>query len=347
MSARSPAPGASATVARRHAPSRVTAGRERAITVDQTNVSVVVDEQVVVKWLDPAVRDPHPAVRTLEHLRLVGFDDVPELHGVEVVDGWVVALVTQYLPGARDGWEWFVDDVIATLDDPGGACAERSAGTIGALAARLHVALATPSSVLPTPISLVDVAPEWQRGRTLLADARELADGWPAEVLARRAERIGAILDHAPELRVPGIRVHGDLHVGQILRTGSRLAVIDFEGNPLLSGELVDASRPPAVDLASLLQSVDHACRVVERRRQVRAGALDDLAARLQRATLASYRDGLATAGLAELADERLLTPLRLIQELHELVYASRHLPHWADVAARTLSSMLPDEAIP
>jgi maltokinase len=101
------------------------------------------------------------------------------------------------------------------------------------------------------------------------------------------------------------------------------------------------------VDLASLLQSVDHACRVVERRRQVRAGALDDLAARLQRATLASYRDGLATAGLAELADERLLTPLRLIQELHELVYASRHLPHWADVAARTLSSMLPDEAIP
>jgi maltokinase len=57
-----PAPGASAAVARRLTEHLVTEGAERPITVDQTNTSVVVDDAVIVKWFRPPVPHPHPAI---------------------------------------------------------------------------------------------------------------------------------------------------------------------------------------------------------------------------------------------------------------------------------------------
>lgn len=341
MSALHPSPGATADVARRHAADLISVGRERPIEVDQTNVSVVVDEAVIVKWLDPPVHSPHPAIAVLEHLRAVGFDAVPACLGVEIVNGWVVALVSRYVPGARDGWEWFVDDVESWIDDPSSDVATASAAALGALTAQLHVALATPSAVLPEPVGPVGVTDEWDRGRALLAEARQVADGWPAEVLAGRDEQIAAILDAAPRGTVAGLRIHGDLHVGQFLRAGGRLFVIDFEGNPLLGHEHHDLLRPPVVDLASLVQSVDHACRVVERRRHRVSGAVDEFAAQLCDAVMASYRQTLEGLGHAHLFDAELVRPLCVVQELHELVYASRHLPHWAEVTARTLQALI------
>ena len=84
---------------------------ERPITVDQTNYSVVVDEAVVVKWLRPPVPVPHPGVELIRHLTAAGFDEMPGYVGVDERDGMVHAIVTAYLPGALDGWDWYVDDV--------------------------------------------------------------------------------------------------------------------------------------------------------------------------------------------------------------------------------------------
>src|SRR3954451_3133216 len=46
---------------------------ERLITADQTNLSVVVGERLVVKWLRRLEDAEHPAVDTLRHLEQVGF----------------------------------------------------------------------------------------------------------------------------------------------------------------------------------------------------------------------------------------------------------------------------------
>jgi maltokinase len=86
---------------------------ERPITVDQTNVSVVVDEAVVVKWLRPPVPSPHPGVQLIRHLAAAGFNEMPAFLGVDERDDVVHAIVTSYLPGALDGWDWYVDDVEA------------------------------------------------------------------------------------------------------------------------------------------------------------------------------------------------------------------------------------------
>lgn len=339
-----PPPGASTAVARRLAPGLVGAGVERPVTVDQTNCSVVVDEAVVVKWLVPPVPAPHPAVALLAHLREVGFDEMPPFCGAEEVSGRVTAIVTGYVEGARDGWDWMVDDFTGWADGTvardavvGGAAA------VGALGARLHVALATPSKVLPEPVVRVPVTSEQSRCSTLLTTALDVAESDAVAVVRTREPALRECLAAWPrDGDTPAMRLHGDLHVGQVLRASGRLVVTDFDGNPLLDAAERHLPRPPAVDVASLVQSVDHAGRVAQRRRPDAAG-LDELIGAATVACLDAYRSTLAGAGCAHLLDERLLAPLRAAQELHELVYAARHLPRWAYVPTATLRSMLPD----
>ncbi len=249
--------------------------------------------------------------------------------------------------GALDGWDWFVDELTGWVDSGGDpAVPVASAVAVGELAARLHGALATPSEVLAHPVTKVDPATERGRAESLLRQALEVASGEAADVLRARAAAIRAVLDGWPSGgATPAIPLHGDLHIGQVLRSPGRLVVTDFDGNPLLDPAERHRPRPAAVDVASLVQSVDHAARVAQRRRPGHAGELDALARELTAATLAGYRRQLAALGHSELLDDRLLWPLRVTQELHELVYAAQYLARWAYVPTAALRSMFAIDA--
>jgi maltokinase len=345
-------PGASAGIARRYAPALVARGEERPVTVDQTNHSVVVDESVIVKWFVPCVPVPHPGIRVLEHLAAVGFTDMPEFFAADVVEGQVVASVSEYLHGALDGWDWFVEEMMVAAEQPAGmpsSAVLSSARALGSLAARLHIALTMPSVVVPDPVTPVDPARELARCLSLLDEAVAVVDGEAAGVLRARLTRIrevfaGASARLAGEpCSTPAFLLHGDLHVGQVLRSGERLMVTDFDGNPLLDHGQRHLARPAAVDVASLVQSVDHAGRVAQRRRPELDAEIETLIGDATATTLSGYRAVLADADRAFLLDERLLEPLRVAQELHELVYAARHLPRWAYAPTATLRSMFPE----
>ena len=338
-----PAAGASVAVARRHAPAVVAAdAAERPITVDQTNRSVVVGEAVVVKWLRDPARPPHRGAQLLGHLSAVGFAEVPAFLGVEEVAGWIVAIVTSYVGDSQDGWEWYVADVTADLDAGDAAPAVAAARRLGSIAGRLHAALATPSAVIAEPVRHLGLASEAARGARLLEEARRLATGAPGESLAMLAERIAAdlaVLDAAEE--VPVQPVHGDLHVGQMLRRGDDIVVIDFDGDPVSTppGGFDPADgverRTAMVDLAALVQSVDHVARVVAKYRPDLAAPLDVFVTAATAAVIDAY-------GEIAAVDTRLLRPLRVIQELHELVYAATVLPSWSYVPEAALAALYP-----
>ena len=340
-----PVAGASAELARRLAPAHVSAGEERPITVDQTNRSVVVDESVIVKWFRPPRPVPHHGSDVLAHLAEVGFDAMPAFFGTHVDDGLVLASVAGFLPGATDGWEWYLDEVHAWYDGSlPMAVLEGRATALGTLAGRLHVALATPSSRWPEPVGEVPVQRQFDRMHALFDRARAVTTGVTAEHLADRWAPIRSAIepdDIDPSALTPAITVHGDLHVGNVLAAGDSLVVTDFDGNPIGDDEAV--RQPAAVDVASLVQSIDHIGRIVDHRthgarRADVAAFIDDSVAR----ALDAYRAELAAAGLGSLLDERLLPALRVAQELHELAYAAAHLPHWVYVPDGALSAMFP-----
>ena len=134
--------------------------------------------------------------------------------------------------------------------------------------------------------------------------------------------------------------VHGDLHVGQVIRANDTMLVIDFDGSPVAEPGKRHARRSPMVDLASMLQSIDHVGRIVAKRRPELTTAVEEF---LTIAT-ASAQSAYETIRPITTAEHDLLIGLRAIQELHEFVYAARSLPHWLYVPDAALQAMFPNE---
>ena len=216
------------------------------------------------------------------------------------------------------------------------------AAALGALTARLHVSLATPTDVLPAPSAAASedtVSAWWRHVVDDLDDALSSVDGDEGARLRGLERAIRDELRQLPLRPTTAIPIHGDLHVGQFLRSRDRLAVSDLDGDPLRAGTL---GGPPAKDVASLVQSLDHVGRIVEARRGGSiAGWIRDASDRCLR----SYRGELARLGSSSLFDEELLRPLRVAQELHEFLYAARYLPGWRSVPDRAIAALLEIDA--
>ena len=315
---------------------------ERPVTVDQTHESVIVADAFVVKWYRAPVATR--AVEQLVRLAEVGFRGSPPCHAVVYASGGVpVALVSGYLPGAEDGWNWCVRDFDADFGAP-----------LGELAARLHLALHQPA-VTTVRATAHDVG-QWQtQAYAALDTALALTPGPDGAWLAGDADRIRADLALPDVVGGTLLRGHGDLHVGQVLRWSGGLAVTDFDGNPAAAER--SEWQPVARDLAQLLTSLQHVAMIVARQRAGAgmpedAGAAsptwpttDDALARaavLRGQLVAAYRATLGAADRPELLDERVLRAFEVEQECRELVYAARFLPRWRYAPVGVLRSWYP-----
>lgn len=330
---------------------------ERAIGVDQTNESVVVGTSAVVKWIvEPAPRDP--SVPDLQaHLAAVGFEGVPAPIGtLDWTDATgrvaTLAYVATWLPDAADGWDWCVEDVLVHVSHGPSGCdgtcdGLRLGGRLGEAAAALAIALATPSEVIPEPVAHV--------GRERIAAWRESAlgaleaalgtlDGEAAEALRPRAAALRARIDTLDAIEsTPVSWIHGDLHVGQVLRSPVGLSIIDLDDDVSLPVAERGRMLSPARDVAQLASSLDHVGRIVDRRTSGQASAaVDAWVDQARTAFLAACVATLTAAGHRELLDDRLLTALEAERVCRELLYAARTLPRWMYAPLGTLRRMIP-----
>jgi maltokinase len=183
------------------------------------------------------------------------------------------------------------------------------------------------------------VTDEHARGVRLLEEALECTAGPEGERLAARAVAIRTVIDGLAALDDVDVQhVHGDLHVGQLLRSATALVVNDFDGNPIAPSGERHRMRTAMADLASLIQSVDHVGRIVARRHPQHTDDVERFIA----AAIERIESAYGTIRPARPGDETLLAALRVIQELHELVYAARALPRWLYVPDMALTAMFP-----
>ena len=175
----------------------------------------------------------------------------------------------------------------------------------------------------------------------LLAEVRAAGHPEAFAVLAARRRQIGDLIDAMPQRQTMGIPVHGDLHLGQVLRSDDRLFFIDFDGDPLTAGDHNPKPRPPAVDTASIIQSIDHAVRMAQHRRPQRDTMFDELAIQLATRHSTATAGGCPTSRSPACSTTHGCRPFGAAQELHELVHRSR-LPRWIYVLTLALRGCSP-----
>jgi len=107
--------------------------------------------------------------------------------------------------------------------------------------------------------SVVEFVPDSTDGWTWCPDAIRSGDTtWAARLGVIIAEMHHAFAAAHIDPDRPQL-VHGDLHVGQVLRAGNDFFVIDFDGDPLQTAYQKMALQSPLLDVASMLCSFTHA----------------------------------------------------------------------------------------
>jgi maltokinase len=131
-------------------------------------------------------------------------------------------------------------------------------------------------------------------------------------------------------------RIHGDLHLGQTMRTVRGWKLVDFEGEPAkpLHQRMLPDSRWR--DVAGMLRSFDYAAAAVDR--AMTESDANGVEQRAYRAREWAQRNGDAllhayTEGRELTADERtLLTAYEADKAVYECVYEIRNRPSWLGI---------------
>jgi maltose alpha-D-glucosyltransferase/alpha-amylase len=144
-------------------------------------------------------------------------------------------------------------------------------------------------------------------------------------------------------------RIHGDMHLGQVLVCNGDVAIIDFEGEPAKPIEVRRGKDHPLRDVAGMIRSFDYAAAMVKRRSQASHGHLtdeqvsgfvDSFVGLATEAFLAGYRDAVAPdrepGAIALNLD--MLDSFLIEKAAYEVVYEAANRPTWIDVPLHGLA---------
>ncbi len=286
---------------------------------------------------------------------------------------WTLAVLQGQLANQGDAWVATVDELArlfeapaAADDDIAGPPAQRLR-VLSQRVAELHLALAqrtgTPAFD-PEPIEAVDLQ-RWagtvrdECTRTL-AQMQAHSAAWPAALaeLAARVLKAQSVLveriDRVAQLAPSGLktRVHGDLHLEQVLVHRDDFYIIDFEGEPQRTFEERRAKQSALRDVAGMLRSFDYARHTALHK--VAQGAtelerLAPLARRWERAVREAFLDtyrqtvqagGLYADGGGFDAAQPLLELFELEKALYELRYEIGNRPDWIAVPLAGIAAL-------
>ena len=312
---------------------------------EQSNSSVAFGEDSLMKVFRKITPGTNPDIAVHEVLTRAGSDHVAALYGwleATAPDGVAgeddhvhLAMLQQFLRTASDGWDLALVSV-RNLFTEADLHADEVGGDFAGESARLGVALAETHETLREHFPTATLQPDEVTG---LVDGmhRRLDDALAVvPELEEHAHRLRTTFDHVRRMRdVPVQQIHGDLHLGQTLRTVRGWKIVDFEGEPAKA--LIERQEPDSRwrDVAGMLRSFDYAPRVVERTSSEHDTVGDEQ--RQYRATEWSVRnrDAFLEAYAGDqlsVDEEALLAAYIADKAVYEAVYETRNRPSWVSI---------------
>jgi maltokinase len=319
------------------------------LTGEQSNTSLVFGESAIFKVFRRVAPGPNPDLEVATALADLGSTHIAEPYGwVEArIDGagTVLAILSRYLRAASDGWSLAatsVRDLYALSLEDGSSPAASAGGDFAGEAERLGVATAQVHKDLAQAFGVSELEPE--ATRELAEQMFRRLDMAIAAVpeLGRYADLVGDAFSSLAKLTdpVPAQRVHGDYHLGQVMRTQTGWVVLDFEGEPASPLAQRRARSSPLRDVAGMLRSFDYAARHQLLTHPERA-SLAPVAADWVRRNGEAFCTGYAEAGgLDSDANAVLLRALLLDKAVYEVIYEARNRPNWLVIPLESIAEM-------
>ncbi|HEX3827859.1 MAG TPA: phosphotransferase [Sporichthyaceae bacterium] len=313
---------------------------------EASNTSIVYGDRVMLKLFRRLTPGLSPDVELSRALQRAGNPYVPAVMGW--IDGsWrdsdgtqtaaALAIATEFLNSASGAWELALGSLRALLAEPGkiptqsGADFSSESYRLGEAVAAIHADLA--DALGTGEESAAAVAATLTKRLSTAAQAAAALTPYVPGIQERYAD----LARQTPPLRTQ--RIHGDLHLGQVLRVPAGWRILDFEGEPGTPVEERRACGSPIRDVAGMLRSFDYVADALL------AGPepTDPATAERARSWVAQNQRCFASghASQAGAADPLVLQAFMLDKAAYEVVYETRYRPERAGGPLAAIERML------
>jgi maltokinase len=321
----------------------------RVIEAEQSNTSIVFDDELILKVFRRVEAGVNPELELLRFLTARNFGNIAQLAGWYEYAGRqmdaTLGILQQFIANGEDGWE----RALATMDDG----AERfldSLRRLGEVTGRMHAALGSdandpafcPEETSVESLGLLTATVD-EEIESIFMDLPD--DNADLEPIRGRGEEVRERLRLLTNLGGAGrvIRHHGDFHLGQTLWAGDDWVVLDFEGEPARSLPERRRKRSPLRDVAGMLRSFAYAASAASLLRGTEPPPAWEARARAN--FLAGYKETvdmhLVPSGASM---DKLLTVFELEKAVYELRYELNHRPDWVKIPVAGIARMLEEE---